>query len=136
MQTFKDVGSAPVKTRDAKKQRRFRQLNPGAAKAIKARYMKNRGGLMGRIRHLRERYGITLERFEEMLKEQGNACAVCEKPFGEAKAKQPCVDHHHASGRIRGLLHRDCNSALGVFRDSAAVLRRAAEYVDQEDTCL
>ena len=63
-----------------------------------------------------------------MLTEQDGACAICTLPF-EAKPKAINVDHCHATGRVRGLLCSRCNLGIGMFRDSAQMLRRAAEYV-------
>lgn len=139
--TFKDEGSAPVKRgareleRRAVAARAYRAADPLRAKAIKDRY-RAKNPMAGKSHHLGKRYGLTITEFERMLTEQDNRCLICELPFGEKMTRQPCVDHDHATGRVRGLLHRDCNAALGVFRDSAALLRRAADYVDSEDTCL
>lgn len=63
--------------------------------------------------------GLTRERFQEMLKAQGNACALCLEPFEEDQ--QIFVDHDHACcpgthscGKcLRGLLHLKCNVAVG-----------------------
>lgn len=35
----------------------------------------------------------------------------------------------HGTGEIRGLLCVRCNNALGLFREDADLLRRAARYV-------
>lgn len=65
-------------------------------------------------------YGLTLERFDRMLAEQGNACAMCHEPFKEGQ--RIVVDHDHgccdtelsSCGKcIRGLLCHLCNAALG-----------------------
>lgn len=71
------------------------------------------------------RLGITEERFNELLKKQGYACAMCHEPFGDAF---PQVDHDHgccapdptghakSCGKCgRGLLCFRCNSALGYI---------------------
>jgi hypothetical protein len=72
---------------------------------------------------LRNAYGITVEQFHEIRAEQQGRCAVCRR---EA---QLCVDHDHATGKIRGLLCRKCNAALGMFMDDHATLRRAIHYL-------
>lgn len=86
------------------------------------------------------KYRLTLQRYEEILAEQGGTCAICsaESP-GDYRAGRFHVDHDHACcpgdkscGQcIRGLLCRGCNTALGNFADDPARLRRAADYLDQ-----
>lgn len=86
-------------------------------------------------KHLMEkRYGISCERYAEMLAVQKGVCAICnEVPDNHSLA----VDHDHAccSGKtscgscVRGLLCRTCNSAIGFFRDDAAMLARAIQYI-------
>lgn len=41
-----------------------------------------------------------------------------------------CIDHDHETGRIRGLLCWPCNTALGAFNDSKALLLRAIDYIE------
>lgn len=143
-QVLHEPGGVPVKTGSAARQRAFRKNNPVAARAAKKRYMAARGWLIEKHRHLFERYQITPEQYDRMLLNQNNLCLICGKPFSDEKktgAKfgplQPVIDHHHASGYIRGILHRQCNSALGAFGDSPELLRDAADYLDawKESEC-
>ena len=83
-------------------------------------------------------YGLPIGRLQEMLDEQGNACAICRSGFDEAS---PHVDHDHAccAGRrscgkcVRGLLCKACNDGLGRFRDDPARLLRAVDYLSGGD---
>jgi hypothetical protein len=76
-------------------------------------------------------YGITKEQFFEILAKQGGGCAICKHiPPGEVD-KHMVVDHHHASGVIRGLLCQKCNRSLGMFKDSVSLLRTAALYLER-----
>lgn len=75
--------------------------------------------------HLKNRYGIDTDEFDRIRDAQGGACAVCGvRPTGNL-----CVDHCHATGRVRGLLCHHCNKAIGLLRDSPEACRRAAEYL-------
>jgi hypothetical protein len=78
---------------------------------------------------LRHRYGISLERYNEMLAEQNGVCLICELPPLEGKVL--VVDHCHTTARVRGLLHSNCNSLLGMAKDNPVVLKNAIRYLNQ-----
>lgn len=90
------------------------------------RFLKKVGGT--RKYHLKERYGITLEEFDEMVARQGGLCAICR----EAPATD--VDHDHTSGRARGILCEPCNGTIGLFHDDPAIIRRAIAYLIEHGT--
>lgn len=71
-------------------------------------------------------YGLTPERYGQLLKEQGNHCAICQTSHDAY-----LVDHDHVTGVVRGLLCHGCNSGLGRFGDSARSLRAAIRYLEK-----
>lgn len=73
-------------------------------------------------------FGITLEQYNEMFAAQNGCCKVCERHQSEFK-RRLAVDHCHASGAIRGLLCRNCNTALGCVSDSIFVLSNLIDYL-------
>lgn len=81
-------------------------------------------------------YGITLEEYQALEERQGHGCAVCRRPF-EDLSQKPAIDHFHdccpkggSCGEcVRGLLCKDCNTALGLLGDSPALLLEAAQYL-------
>lgn len=81
-----------------------------------------------RIAHLKKNYGITLDQYDEMFAKQKGVCAICSQPE-VSKREYLCVDHDHASGRVRGLLCHDCNIGLGKFKDDATRLNKAIWYL-------
>lgn len=90
---------------------------------------------LARDNTLKATYGITLEDYTEMLAWQGGVCAICLLPETQRKgpdggAKALAVDHCHTTGNIRSLLCGRCNTALGMFGESADRLRAAARYLD------
>ena len=89
------------------------------------RYWSNPAG--ERERHLVRKYGVTLERYREMLEQQGGACAICRKTQQRAFD----VDHCHTTGRVRGLLCTNCNRMIGHAADDADRLRAAAAYLER-----
>jgi hypothetical protein len=64
---------------------------------------------------LRRTYGIWLGDYRRLYDEQGGCCAGC----GDFHERLH-VDHCHRTGRVRGLLCRVCNLALGRLRDDAS----------------
>jgi hypothetical protein len=72
-------------------------------------------------------YGITTAQRNEMLADQGNACAICW--VGLAGTKLARVDHDHKTNRVRAILCHHCNLVLGHARDNANTLRAAIEYL-------
>jgi hypothetical protein len=70
------------------------------------------------------RYGLSLADYRALQKRQGNACAICRKV-----TRVLCIDHCHVTGRVRGLLCRRCNSALGFYADDQRLLRAALAYL-------
>jgi hypothetical protein len=94
------------------------------------------GRLAKRRKRLREEYGMTVEDYKHLLASQGDVCAICkqeEKAISNQKdsVRKLAVDHDHETGVIRGLLCINCNNGLGRFKDSAALLRAAADYLEQ-----
>ncbi len=46
------------------------------------------------------------------------------------KRKNFCIDHDHATGKVRGLLCHNCNVAIGLMKDNTDLLKKAAEYLE------
>lgn len=91
-----------------------------------------RAPIVNRKATLRAKYRITLEDYNNMLAAQAGKCAICgtDKP-GRRGVKYLCVDHCHKTGKVRGLLCVQCNSALGQLQDNLQTLQSAIEYLKQ-----
>lgn len=64
------------------------------------------------------RYGLTIEQYDMMLKQQKGVCASC----GAAPNKNRLsVDHNHTTGKVRGLLCVPCNRLIGHLERPLAV---------------
>lgn len=82
--------------------------------------------------NLKRKYGITPEDKEKMLENQGYKCAICGEElflFGSSKKLTAHVDHDHKTGKVRGLLCKECNTGLGKFRDNTDYLLSAISYL-------
>lgn len=106
----------------------WQQANPERVRAYQ-RERRTRPEVKAKDRagHLRRKFGITLETYDEMLAAQEGVCGICERPPRDDISLH--VDHEHGTGRVRGLLCFRCNNALGDFEDDAVLLLRAADYV-------
>lgn len=105
---------------------------PERAKAYGKKYRtenKEKLARKGQAWHLKSTFGLSLDDYDCMVTAQDGKCAIC----GEQNARL-CVDHDHETGKIRGLLCRQCNAALGIFYDDPAILQQAIEYLGKEET--
>lgn len=59
--------------------------------------------------------GFTLELWKELIKLQGNACAVCRVPF-KGVPREINADHCHDEMKPRGLLCKVCNTVEGFIK--------------------
>ncbi|MFA5378679.1 MAG: endonuclease VII domain-containing protein [Dehalococcoidia bacterium] len=74
-------------------------------------------------------YEMTLEDYNGLIFKQGGKCAnkLCDQEHSD-KTKLH-VDHDHKTGLVRGLLCRNCNTALGMAKDNANRLLGLAAYL-------
>lgn len=122
---FKDTTQARAANRASYRKYRTARLNQHTIwRQQNPQYMSER--------QLIRRYGLTLSAWDEMLRAQNNLCAICEQPFEVGSTgKHPVVDHCHNSGRIRQLLHSNCNAGIGFLKDDPALLRKALSYLEK-----
>ncbi|MFJ3650192.1 endonuclease VII domain-containing protein [Streptomyces murinus] len=78
----------------------------------------------GRADHLKRQYGLTEAERDAMVASQRGLCVIC------LKAPAAHVDHCHKTGRVRGVLCFNCNSAIGKLGDDPDAVRRAAAYLE------
>lgn len=95
-----------------------------------------------RNKHMKRQYGITLFRYRKLYEEQQHCCIICKSPVdfdgsdlkkGEHRLPtQPCIDHCHTTGRVRGILCFHCNTALGHVNDDPLILKRMIDYLGKD----
>ncbi len=73
------------------------------------------------------KYAISDLVYSNMLEAQNGLCKICGKTNPDNKTLS--IDHNHETGEVRGLLCSKCNLALGGFRDSVDLLKKAIEYL-------
>src|SRR5215471_11648820 len=75
--------------------------------------------------HLKNSYGITTEQYTELYNKQEGKCKICNR-WREVLS----IDHCHKTNKIRGLICKECNMALGLFKDNLEVLKSAIQYLE------
>ena len=88
------------------------------------------------ISMISNRYKLSEEELLSLINKQDCKCAICSKELNknisnsENKDADLCIDHCHVTNKVRGLLCRDCNFALGLFKDNADNLTNAIKYLN------
>jgi len=86
----------------------------------------NRASLDARFRR---KFGLTIAERDALIQAQDGTCPLCGRVF--TRFDRACVDHDHATGRMRGIICSSCNKALGLFKDSIPALTRAIAYLQE-----
>lgn len=88
----------------------------------------------GKDADLRKNYGVTLEWYKAKHAEQNGVCAICEREETaviHGRNISLAVDHCHDTGKVRGLLCRSCNNAIGAFGHNPDLLFAAIAYLEK-----
>jgi len=61
------------------------------------------------------------------LNKENKKCGICGSvsPSGS----NWCLDHNHKTNKYRGILCHNCNTALGLLKDSVRILKKAIQYL-------
>lgn len=84
---------------------------------------------------LRREYGITLDDYNQMVRKQGNRCAICRRAesskSGGGRTRRLSVDHDHATGAVRGLLCQRCNTVVWSLEDNHVTITAVTAYIEE-----
>ena len=95
----------------------IRRRNPNSVKCERAKV-------------LQKKYGLSPEKFDELLAAQNNRCAVCCKAFNSKRI--PHVDHCHRTSMVRGILCINCNTAEGML-GSLKTAKNLVKYMEKTE---
>ena len=88
-----------------------------------------------RLRHVKSKYNLNPEQYLGKILQQNNKCAICLKEEyivnKNGDTRPLCVDHDHATGKVRDLLCNKCNAALGHVNDSIELLAKMISYLEK-----
>lgn len=93
-------------------------------------YNSGKGIEVSRRAHLKTKFNITLEEYNELLEKQNGVCAICGGEEMNRKNKVLAVDHCHETNIIRGLLCGHCNIGIGNLKDDVKLLKKAIKYLE------
>ncbi len=93
-------------------------------KALKEEYKTNPEKF--KWQRLKNKYGVTQEQYEMLLKKQRNKCGICKTSFHETEAH---LDHCHETKIVRGILCSNCNTGIGLFKHDINRIEKAIAYV-------
>lgn len=70
-------------------------------------------------------FGITVEQYDDLLSEQQCKCPICKKELDN-----PCIDHDHSTGKVRGILCNSCNLGIGWLKEDIEILKASIRYLE------
>ena len=77
-----------------------------------------------RVQRRAYKYGVTVDAIMQM--EAVTECSIC---GGTLTSKTRVIDHCHETDRVRGVLCKPCNLAIGILGDNQESLMRAVRYL-------
>lgn len=118
--------------------KRYQEQNREKSNAYRREWSNNnpeKDAVTSRKQNLKRKYGLTLEDYDILLKEQDYKCKICSFEetafeFNSQRIKSLAVDHDHKTNKVRGLLCHKCNLGLGHFNDDINLLQSAIKYLD------
>ena len=100
-------------------------------------YLKNKKRVSKRARKfkLSKFYNMSIGDYNKMLKKQNGVCAICGKlenwKHQNGTVCQLSIDHNHKTGKVRGLLCKECNQRLGAYEKYKEVfIKYLSEFDD------
>lgn len=80
---------------------------------------------------IRKKFDIDYLEYHKILKSQGYRCEICRCKLESSRYTKFAIDHCHRTGKVRGLLCTNCNTGLGLFKDSPERLSGAIRYLQE-----
>ncbi len=125
-----------MRTRDLQNALRKKPANAAAGRERCRKYhAKNRAARRAYLTNKENlrKYGISTAEKAGMYEAQRGLCAICgeQMKLGGYGTHSACVDHDHATGKVRALLCNGCNTGLGSFRENSDALLLAVKYLEQ-----
>lgn len=91
--------------------------------------------LTNRKVQVKSTYGLTWDEYLTLYNQAEGRCQICAtflqiSPVKDEQNTSACVDHDHKTGKVRGILCRSCNVAIGHLKDSKERAFAAFKYLE------
>lgn len=80
-----------------------------------------------RDRNIKKRFNLSRSEYDAIMSIK--ICGICQDD--ETSGKSFVLDHCHNTNKVRGVLCRPCNAALGVFKDNIETLQKGIQYLEK-----
>jgi hypothetical protein len=90
-----------------------------------------------KINVIKFKYNLTEAAYNNLYNSQQGRCWICEKQgkslydLSRKLKDRLYVDHCHKTSVVRGLLCRNCNSAIGLLEDRVELFHKAIKYIQR-----
>ena len=116
----KKYNADPVnKKRRAKYQKEYEENNPDKKEY---RYFLTRRANAG--------FELSFEDYKKLIGKQKGVCEICSKKDNN---RALTIDHCHKTNKVRGLLCKKCNTAIGMLADDKELVKKAYNYLKKYD---
>ncbi len=135
---YKEKNAEAIKAQNAAYRARVgvHPMNDSNSEAYKKYRSSERFAKVAVNGHLKRRYGITLDDYERIYREQNGQCKICggttsnrKWKDGRRQRQKLFVDHDHAAGKVRGLLCSTCNRGIAFLKEEVRILENAIKYL-------
>jgi len=125
---WKRIATHRNRKRARVRSRLWRLANPERSRQNAKRYQKQHPEQL--LKWQLKKYNLTVRDYKQLLLIQQNRCAICRSKSSKKNFYfRLQVDHNHKTGKVRGLLCGNCNTALGKFQESEEFLQQAIRYL-------
>ena len=76
--------------------------------------------------NIRRALNISDSDYTTLIEKSQGHCEVCSRPLTKI-----CIDHDHNTGKVRGVLCNNCNTALGLVGDNVSTLTKLIQYLER-----
>lgn len=77
--------------------------------------------------------GWSSEEYENQWCRQEGKCAICGCTLNSSRYTKASGDHDHKTGKLRGILCNNCNTAIGLMKENPYRLECAIRYLEEHN---